>query len=152
MHIWHLIEGLALWTVAGIVVGLFLGRIFDHGDRWGLVLVILLGCASSASAQTHMQKPAWSAYTVLVAGNVADLWTTQAALASGRGYEGNPALWKQGIGQIAIAKTGGVLVLVGAMRFLETHGHPKIARALGFIDGGVTVSAALHNTRVGRSK
>lgn len=142
-----IVEILIIWIVVGFFLGLIVGRFIDRNGRRAIFFALALaGSASSVSAQPIN----WSAYTVMAAGNVADLWTTQSALSSGRAHEGNPALSRQGIGTITVAKTCGVAVIGVAMRLLETHGHAKAARILGWMDGGVTFTAALHNQRVGR--
>lgn len=142
----YIIKAVAIWIAASFVLGAFVGRYIDRGH--GVILfLILLGSASSASAQP---APNWSAYSVMAAGNMADLWTTKIALDSGRAHEGNPALERQGIGTITVAKTCGVAVVVVAMRYLETHGHPKVAKTLGFIDGAVLFGVSAHNLQVVR--
>lgn len=113
---------------------------------WLLKILLILPLLLIASTASADPKP----YAVMLAGNVADLWTTKVALDTGRAHEGNPALSRQGIGTITIAKTCSVAVITLAMRVLETHGHPKVAKAIGYIDGGVTFGAAAHNLAVVR--
>lgn len=142
----YIIAVLAIWIAASVVLGFLTGRFIDRGHGV-ILLAILLGSASSASAQP---APNWSAYTVMAAGNVADLWTTKIALDSGRAHEGNPALERQGIGTITVAKTVGVLAITAVMRLLETHGHQKAAKILGYADGAVTFGVSAHNLKVVR--
>lgn len=84
-------------------------------------------------------------YLVLVGGNVADLWTTKVVLSQG-GYEANPLIFG-GIKTITVQKalwTGG---WVFGMKELSRNGHPKLAKVLGYVIGGVAAGAAVHNYR-----
>ena len=36
------------------------------------------------------------------------------------------------------------------MHLMVAHGHPKAARVVGFLNGGIAWGAALHNIRVAR--
>lgn len=139
------------WIAASFILGPIVGKFISRGKGLVLVALVLAGSAS-VSAEGKFSAIDWSAYSVMVAGNVADLWTTHDALSSGRAHEGNPVLARQGIGTITVAKVCGVVAIGVAMRTLAQHGHPKVARALGFLDGGVTFTAAMHNQQVGRSK
>lgn len=140
------------WIAASFILGPIVGKFISRGKGLVLVALVLAGSAVPVSAEGRFSAIDWSAYSVMVAGNVADLWTTQSALASGRAHEGNPALQRQGIGTITVAKVCGVVAIGVAMRTLAQHGHPKVARVLGFVDGGVTFTAAMHNQQVGRSQ
>lgn len=117
-------------------------------NRWfiSLFTAASLMLPVSVSAQTFDVKP----YAVMLAGNMADLWTTKVALDTGRAHEGNPALNHQGMGRITAVKVGGVSFFIFAMRVLETHGHPKAARLMGYIDGGAMFGVVAHNLAVVR--
>lgn len=141
-----LLMALGGWFVLSLIVGIALGKAIHFGQR-AVLIAACLCCASSASAQEI--KPDWTAYTVMVSGNVADLWTTQQAFNRG-GHEGNGITATSQIGPLAVSKVSAVVGVGLAMRLLERHGHPKLAKFVGFIDGGVTFSAALHNRGVGR--
>lgn len=134
------------WFVASLLFGIVVGKAIRHGQR----VVLILACLSFAASLSAQEiTPDWTAYTVMVCGNVADLWTTQQAFSRG-GHEGNGITATSQIGPLAVSKVSAVVGVGLAMRLLERHGHPKLARAIGFIDGGVTFSAALHNRGVGR--
>lgn len=134
------------WFVFSCLLGIAVGKTIRFGQRAVLVAACLC-FASSASAQEI--KPDWTAYTVMVTGNVADLWTTKAAFDAGA-REGNGLTTTSRIAPLALSKVSAVVGIGLAMRLLEQHGHPRIAKALGFVDGGVTFGAAVHNRRVAR--
>ncbi len=90
-----------------------------------------------------------TAYLTMLAGNGADLVTTQQAFQRGA-HEGNGLTSTSRIGPLAASKVSFTLGLGLAMHLLDTHGHKRAARALGFVDGGVTFGVALHNHGVGR--
>jgi len=107
----------------------------------------------SASAQAQEPKPHTftnlAPYIVMVSGNAADLWTTHDALAHGA-HENNP-LWKNdGIGKITAVKIVGTVGIAVMMQLLDKLGHPKAAKALGYIDGSITWGVAAHNHGVAR--
>ena len=84
-------------------------------------------------------------YVFMIAGNVADLWTTKAALDRGA-VEANPGLAGQPFQRLALAKVAGVAAMAVLMRIMETHGHPKVARWFGYVEGAATFGVAVHNT------
>ncbi len=115
--------------------------------KTSLLLLLLLLTPIAASAQ---DTPFHAApYVVLVAGQVADLWTTQAAIGRGA-VETNPGLAGTSRATLALTKVGGTVVLVGLMRLMETHGHPTAAHVFGYLSGGASVALAISNARVQR--
>ena len=87
-------------------------------------------------------------YAALLGGEAADIGTTLAAKARG-GREGNPLLGDFGPGAIA-AKAGSAAGMALLMRYLANHGHPTLAKALGYGSGAGLGAAAVHNTTVAR--
>lgn len=85
------------------------------------------------------------------AGNGADMLSTQHAIDSGAGQEGNPLLPKSpwAIDGVKGAATVGEL---GLEHWLQTHGHEKLALGLGLGIGGLGAGMAAHNMGVGRRK
>lgn len=137
-----------IWFALSVVLGLCVGRAIAYGSR----SVIVAACVASASpvaAQERPPAPDWPAYSVMVAGNVADIWTTHQAFSRGA-QEGNGLTSTQRIGSIAISKACAVFAVGMTMRLIERHGHPRIAKAVGWFDGSVTFGAALHNHRIAR--
>lgn len=114
------------------------------------IAVAMFAAAPPAQAQSSPPKPSIgpAPYIVMIAGNVADLWTTKAAMDTGRAHEGNPAWVRQDIGTLTAVKIGGVIAIAVIMLMLETHGHPRAAKILGYMDGGLTVGVSAHNWRV----
>ena len=136
------------WCVVSLLLGLFVGRVF--AIRTGVVIVAAgVAGASTVSAQERVPTPAWPAYSAMVAGNVADIWTTHQAFGRGA-QEGNGITTTSRIGFLALSKVSAVMAVGMAMRLLERHGHPRIAQVLGILDGGATVGAAVHNHRIAR--
>lgn len=88
-------------------------------------------------------------YAVMVLGNVADLWTTQQAFTRGA-VEGNGMIGGNPIVKIAAMKVSFTFAVALAMKTLAAHGHPKAARVLGYVDGGLTFAVSAHNHRVAR--
>ena len=112
-----------------------------------LVLIALL-VAAPVSAQERPRID-WPSYAVMVSGNVMDLWTTHRAFQRGA-VEGNGFVSGQSIKTLIATKASFVFGLTVLMRHLEQTGHPRAAKVLGYIDGGVTWGVAAHNTRVMR--
>lgn len=127
------------WFVLAGLVGVLVGKIIRNGGA----VIVILALASPVHAQDVTPRIDWTAYSVLVAGNVADLVTTQRVFAQG-GSEADPLL---GHALPRIIATKAIMVSITAlgMRALETHGHPKVASWLGLFSGGVGVAAAVHN-------
>lgn len=129
-------------------------RIHPRALRRSRVAVVALavtwgGCASAPAANRPPRAGiGLRPYVVMVGGNAADLTTTHAALETGRGHEGNPAWRRRDIGTLTVAKIGGVAALAVVMRTLETHGHPRAAKILGYVDGALTFGVAAHNGRI----
>lgn len=88
-------------------------------------------------------------YLIMVAGNVADLWTTKAAFERGA-VEGNGIASGRPLLEIGLSKASFTVGIALAMRLLETHGHPRAARVLGYMDGSLTFGIAAHNAGVQR--
>lgn len=112
-----------------------------------LLAAALLALVSTAASAQDAPALHLAPYTVMVAGNVADLWTTKAAFDAGA-HEGNGLTSTTRIAPIALSKACFAVGLGLAMRQLERHGHPRIAQLLGYVDGGVTFAAAAHNARL----
>ena len=85
-------------------------------------------------------------YLALIAGEVADLITTERALGSGRGYEANP-LGRNKKARLGV-KLAGVMGLMGIMRHLDNKDSDKAAKLIGWIDGAAKGAIAAHNSRV----
>ena len=112
-----------------------------------LVLIALL-VAAPVSAQERPRID-WPSYAVMVSGNVADLVTTRAAFKRG-GIENNGFLSGQPMKTLIVSKASFVLGLAVLMRHLERTGHPRAAKLIGYIDGGVTWGVAARNTTIMR--
>jgi len=118
-----------------------------------ITMLLIAAILVSASAQAQEPKSHTFAdlapYIVMVSGNAADFWTTHEALARGA-HENNP-LWKNdGIGKITAVKIVGTVGIAVMMQLLDKLGHPKAAKALGYIDGSITWGVAAHNHGVAR--
>lgn len=111
-------------------------------------LAAFLVLASTAVHAQDRLTPA-APYLVMVAGNVADLWTTQSAIGRGA-LETNPVLAGSSRATLALAKVGGTVAFAVVMRALEAHGHPTIAKWFGYVDGAAMFAVAAHNARVQR--
>jgi hypothetical protein len=88
-------------------------------------------------------------YVADAAGDLADGLSTYAALKTGHASEGNPLLPNSGAGVLAI-KAASILPEALAMRWLAGHGHPTIAKVLGYGLGAAGGAAAVHNVGVAR--
>lgn len=139
---------IGIWLLVSALLGLVVGRAIAFGSRTVMVAACVAG-AASASAQERIASPDWTAYSVMVAGNAADLWTTRQAFQRGA-HEGNGITSTTRIGWLAVSKASAVLAVGMTMRLLERRGHPRIARVVGYLDGGATFAAAIHNHRVAR--
>jgi hypothetical protein len=111
--------------------------------------VACIGCPRFARAEDTPKASTVAPYCVLIAGNVADLVSTQQAFKRGA-VESNPFMAGEGLGRISSRKaiTAGLMIVL--MRALETHGHPTAAKWIGYVDGSVMFAAALHNQQVRR--
>lgn len=99
-----------------------------------LLFVLLLG--GSASAQT----------TTIIVGNLADAVTTEIAIASGAGREGNPVMGATMAQRVAV-KAASTAATVWLVKKLERR-HPKAARVFGYAVGITLSAVAIHNARV----
>lgn len=108
--------------------------------------LLLLLFTVPASAQSIGRAP----YLALVAGNSADLVTTLHALHSGRGKEGNAVMVSAGIPGLIAMKVAGTVGIAWAMKKVGADGHPKVAKALGYVAGIALAGVSYHNARVGR--
>lgn len=113
-----------------------------------VLIVFLLGYPRCARAEDTPKASTVAPYCVLIAGNVADLVTTQRALSRGA-IEGNPALGSSA-GRIATQKALGTAGTAVVMYWLARSGHPTIAKWIGYVNGSVMFAAALHNQQVRR--
>lgn len=99
------------------------------------------------------QTPATIApYVALIGGNIADLVTTHQAFGRGA-YEGNALTGFAGTQQIApllVEKAAETVLVTWGMHYLARHGHPRVAKIMGYVAGGLTFAAAAHNARVAR--
>lgn len=113
---------------------------------WLKAVTILLLCLVPHVASAQSPAP----YAVVIAGNVADIWTTQRAFDRGL-VEGNPLLGQHPkFSTLVATKVATTAVTILAMRTLASHGHPTLAKVLGYTLGGVTLAVAGHNERAGR--
>jgi hypothetical protein len=85
-------------------------------------------------------------YAALLGGEAADIGTTLAAKSRG-GKESNPLLGDFGPGAIA-GKAGTALAMTLLMRYLAGHGHPTLAKSLGYGSGAGLGAVAAHNATV----
>ena len=125
--------------------------------RWkkaAKIAVVLLLFAGTAQAQ-EQPKPHLFAdlapYVVLIGGNVADVVTTQQCLQRIGCHELNQAFGQYpSATRLIVAKSISAGAMIVLMRVFETHGHPRLAKFMGYVGGGVTFAAAVHNTGVAR--
>lgn len=108
------------------------------------VFVAFVLSASSVSAQSLSQV----SYVTYTSAAVADVATTYRSLSNGA-HESNPLLG-QSMPRIVATKAafGAGFLLVS--RYLELHGHSKMATTLRFIGSGTQFAAATHNVKVTR--
>ena len=109
--------------------------------RATVVLALALLCGvGEATAQT----------SALVLGNVADLVSTEIAIARGDGRvrEANPIMG-QHVAQRVVVKAAGTAAQVWLVRKLEPH-HPRAAKALGYGIGTFFGGVAIWNLRQSR--
>lgn len=88
-------------------------------------------------------------YAALVGGSLADGVTTDRALSSGRGQEGNPLMLGKGRASVAAQKALTTAVLAWAMREVGKK-HPNIAKVMGYGMGGAMGAVAARNAQVGK--
>jgi len=88
-------------------------------------------------------------HLVHAAGNLADGLSSYGALKRG-GHEMNPLLPNNAAGVLAI-KAASTIPEALLMRYLAKHGHPKLAKALGYGLGAAGGAATIGNLRVGRT-
>lgn len=136
------------WMLVSVGLGIIIGRCIAFGSRRAVLVAICLAGATTASAQER-PRPDWTAYSVMVGGNVADLWTTHQAFQRGA-HEGNGITSTNQIVPLALSKACATFAIGMTMRLLERHNHPRIAKVIGYLDGGVTFAAARHNHGVAR--
>ncbi len=116
-----------------------------------LLSALALSCLGCASSRTI------APYAAMVAGNVADLATTDACLHRPGCSEKNAAAGslldpsRPGVTPAFVAaKVGTTAALGGAMVYLQTHGHPTAAKVLGYVDASAMFGIAWHNSTVAR--
>jgi hypothetical protein len=113
-----------------------------------LFVVCLLAVSATASAQERRSIFDVSPYVVMVGGNAFDIKTTKDCFDTGRCHEGNGLTSTNQIVPLALSKASATLAVGLAMRLLERHGHTRIAKIIGYVDGSVTFAAAAHNYRL----
>lgn len=106
-----------------------------------LSLLILSGCAASRSGKAMN--------AAVIGSGVADLITTRAAIASGRGREAN-VLLGQSWTQQAIVKSAGVGAVLSGAWWLEEKGHPVLSQIVRGVAISAWTFAAVHNAGVQR--
>jgi len=122
-----------------------------------IVLFLILPTAASAqelvtpltplAAAAHRPWQTAAPYVALVAANVADLWTTQAAFTRGA-HEANPVMAPLTFPRMILAKSATTAGLMLVMHALATHGHPRFAKVIGYLDAGAIGAVAISNARV----
>ncbi len=99
------------------------------------VLVALLLIATSA----HAQEARWLArpeITAVVLASMADVASTEGAIIhNAHVSEANPLMGDSQAQRFAV-KIGGTVAMVSLLNYLGTHGHPRVARVLGWVDAG----------------
>jgi hypothetical protein len=121
-------------------------------NRIPILVVLLVTLAGPVSAQERI-VPApvgVTPYLVLTVGNSLDLLTTVQAMTSGRGQEGNPLFRQTTPAGLVAIKTGSTVAVALLMRHLGQHGHPRLAKVLGYSLGIGLTGIAARNARVGR--
>lgn len=122
-----------------------MGEIILRGEllrksKLGIILAVSLLLATPAFAQSGPIAAA-------IAGNVADLVSTEIALSRGGAREANPVM--QGTAQRIALKAGTTALTVWAIKKLAPQ-HPKTAAVLGYTVGAVMGGLAVNNVRVMR--
>jgi len=111
-----------------------------------LLVVVWISVARQCSAQERLGP---APYTVFLVGAGADLTTTLLALQNPNLAEGNPLLAGGTPGLVGI-KVGGTAAIALGMRHLTTHGHPRVAKVLGYVFGIYWSGLAVNNQRLTR--
>lgn len=88
-------------------------------------------------------------YLALGAGEAADAGSTALALSRSGTQEGNPLL-PQNAASIAGLKAAITIPMMIGMHYLAEHGHPTIAKVIGYGGGALGAGIAAHNMTVGR--
>jgi len=109
-----------------------------------LAAALLLSAVVAPAQET---TPSRAHYVWMIAGNAADLWTTRQAFQRGA-VEGNGIVTGRPFGVLTASKVSFVTGLTLAMRLLETHGHPRAAKVLGYVDGTIAFGVTAHNGTV----
>lgn len=90
-------------------------------------------------------EPLKISYAVLAAGQLADIKTTQHTVAAGC-VESNPLIGAEAtMPRLITLKLVTLAPTIIGMAVLERHGHPKIARRLGYVMGALGGGAAVWN-------
>jgi hypothetical protein len=108
--------------------------------------LILLAIAAPASAQPVGAAP----YVVLVFGSSVDLGATLHGIQSGRAREGNPLRSHGGTPGLVAGKVAGTALLGWGMMRIARHGHPRLAKFVGYAAGIALTGLGARNTQVGR--
>ena len=84
-------------------------------------------------------------YTALVAGSAADVVSTYYGL-QGNCRESNPLFGKEPSAVTIVASKALVVAPIAvAMHFANKHGHPKVAKFMGYYGGGLGVAMGARN-------
>jgi hypothetical protein len=113
------------------------------------LVAVLLFVSLAVSAHAQERMPLSLSIGVNAAGTVADLYTTHQALGRGA-QEAFGAEAGGGMPRIIALRVGAAAVFTYLQLYLDTHGHQKAARWVGFGAGGAGFAAAWHNTQVMR--
>lgn len=117
---------------------------------FSILLILFFSARVAAQQKGEDNSPLLNlSYGVLIAGNIADIGTTQEAFSRGAHESvGLLTAGTQDIKTIAISRIIIVSGLAYLMHSAQKHDHPTLAKMIGFIDGGLTLGAAIHNTNV----
>ncbi len=102
---------------------------------------------ASRTADPHAIGP-WP-YLAMGTGSGADLLTSLAAIRGGA-RELNPLLAHGGVAGHVAVKAGGTAAIMALMRYLAEHGHPTLAKGIGYGGGAGFGALPAHNATVGR--
>lgn len=90
-------------------------------------------------------------YLALFSGNTADVVTTHQAFSRGAfETQGFVTAGTQNLATVTASKVIITSALTVVMHTLDQRGHRKIAAVIGFVDGGASFAAAMHNNGVRR--
>ena len=113
-----------------------------------LTVVLLLALASPLHAQSRFANLA--PYVVFIGGETADAVTTAQAIHRGGHEAFNGVAPNQSVGPLLLQKALVGLSTSALMRICEQRGHARLAHGIGYLDGALMFTYAIHNARVGR--